>query len=89
MTTMFVGTEKGGYLLHGEGASWELSDPLFPGWKVTALGRAPDGTHLAAVDSGWFGAAVQRSADLFSWQQVVDGPAFDEESGRKVNQICG
>ena len=87
MTTMFVGTEKGSYLLHGEGASWELSDPLFPGWKVTALGRAPDGTHLAAVDSGWFGAAVQRSADLFSWQQVVDGPAFDEQSGRKLNQI--
>jgi hypothetical protein len=87
MTMIIVGTEKGGYVLEGSGASWEVVGPMFPGWKVTALGRGPDGAHLAAVASTWFGAAVQRSEDLDSWEQIVDGPAFDEGTGRKLNQI--
>ncbi|HET8740377.1 MAG TPA: hypothetical protein VFO17_11675 [Acidimicrobiia bacterium] len=82
-----VGTEKGGYLVEESGSSWQVSGPMFPGWKVTAFGTAPDGTELAAVGSNWFGVGVHRSEDLENWQQTDEPPAWPEESGRKMEQI--
>jgi len=87
MTTIAVGTEKGGYLVKGSGDEWEVTGPLFPGWKVSAFGQAPDGTHLAAVGSNWFGVGIHRSRDLADWEQTDEPPAWPEESGRKMEQI--
>lgn len=86
MKTLAIGTEKGAYLLRGE-KEFEVEGPLFPGWKVTAFGRAPDGTYLAALGSNWFGPSVHRSPDLVEWEQVAAGPAHPEGSDRKLNQI--
>lgn len=86
MRTLVIGTEKGAYLLTGS-EDWSVKGPLFPGWKVTAFGRAPDGTYLAGLASNWFGASVHRSADLSEWEQVANGPAHPEGSDRKLNQI--
>lgn len=61
-----VGTEKGANLLHESNGSWEVSGPMFPGWKVSAFGMAPDGSHLAAVGSNWFGVGIHRSDDFES-----------------------
>jgi len=87
MVTMLVGTEKGGFLVEGSESDWEASGPLFPGWKVTAFGRTPDGTHLAAVGSNWFGIGIHRSSDLAQWEQIDAPPAWPEDSGRKMEQL--
>ncbi|MGH8896037.1 MAG: WD40/YVTN/BNR-like repeat-containing protein [Egibacteraceae bacterium] len=87
MTTLAVGTEKGGWLLRSDDrVDWDVEGPFFPGWKVTAFGRAEDGTYLAGTASGWFGPAVHRSADLESWEQVTAGPGFGD-SGPRLEQI--
>lgn len=87
MTQIAIGTEKGGYLLNDDSGEWSVDGPLFPGWKVTAFGEAPDGTHLACVGSNWFGPAVHRSTDLENWEQTDTPPAWDEEADRKMEQI--
>lgn len=87
MTRIAVGTEKGAYLLEGSKDDWSVRGPLFPGWKVTAFGAAPDGTHLAAVASNWFGLGVHRSTDLETWEPTESPPAWPEQTGRKMNQI--
>lgn len=78
-----IGTEKGGYLV--DPASGTVTGPLFPGWKVTAFGRAPGGDHLVAVGSNWFGAAIHRSPDLDSWAQIEPGPTYGDK--RELSQI--
>lgn len=87
MTRIAVGSEKGAYLLDGAGDTWEVSGPLFPGWKVTAFGTAPDGTHLAAVGSNWFGVGVHRGADMENLEQTDTPPAWPEGADRKMEQI--
>ncbi len=87
MTTIAVGTEKGGYLLRTEEESWHITGPLFAGWKVTAWGTTPVGTTLAALASNWFGASIHRSHNLEDWEQVENGPSYPADSGRKLNQI--
>lgn len=82
-----VGTEKGGYVLEDAAGGWNVSGPMFPGWKVTAFGSAPDGTHLAAVGSNWFGVGVQRSQDLVTWEQIDEPPTWPEDGDRKMEQI--
>ena len=39
---ILVGSEKGAYLLEESGSDWRVEGPLFPGWKVTAFGQAPE-----------------------------------------------
>jgi photosystem II stability/assembly factor-like uncharacterized protein len=87
MVKLMVGTEKGAYVLEESGSDWQVAGPIFPGWKVTAFGTAPDGTNLAAVGSNWFGIGVHRSEDLESWQQTEVPPAWPEEGDRKMEQI--
>jgi photosystem II stability/assembly factor-like uncharacterized protein len=86
MTTIGIGTEKGGFVLRDESGDWTVDGPLFPGWKVTTWGRTPSGNHLAAIGSNWFGPALHRSDDLENWEQVTAGPAYPEE-GPTLNQI--
>ena len=78
-----VGTSKGAYLVDSR-FRMEQSG-LFPGWKVTAWCRLPDGGLIAALASNWFGASLQRSADGSDWQPIPDGPSYPE--GRDLNQI--
>lgn len=87
MTTLAVGTDKGLFRFDRREDTWAPVDPQFVGWKVTALGRAADGTYLAGTGSGWYGPAVQRSDDLSSWQQVAPGPQHREDGGRRLEQI--
>jgi hypothetical protein len=87
MDKLIIGTEKGGYLLTKERGSWDVEGPSFPGWKVSAFGKAPDGTYLAGLGSNWFGASVHRSNDYKDWQQVEKGPSYSEDSGLKLNQV--
>lgn len=86
MQKIAVGTEKGAYFLDRKNG-WKVNGPNFPGWKVSAFGRAPDGTHLAALGSNWFGASVHRSNDLDKWEQVESGPSYPADLGRKLTQI--
>jgi photosystem II stability/assembly factor-like uncharacterized protein len=87
MTKIAVGTEKGAYLLEDSTGSWSVTGPLFPGWKVSAFGDAPDGTHLAAVGSNWFGVGIHRSNDLENWEQIDSPPQWAESSEREMEQI--
>ncbi|MEX0667861.1 MAG: exo-alpha-sialidase [Acidimicrobiia bacterium] len=56
-------------------------------WKVSAFGRASDGTYLAGLGSNWFGASVHRSEDFDKWEQVEMGPSYPADLGRKLSQI--
>ena len=83
MVKLMIGTEKGAYRVDGD----EITGPLFPGWKVTAFGQAPDGTHLAAVGSNWFGVGIHRSSDLETWAQIDTPPQWPADTERKMEQI--
>jgi photosystem II stability/assembly factor-like uncharacterized protein len=82
-----IGTERGAYRVRRGGGEWSVTGPSFPGWKVSAIGTAPDGTYLAGLGSNWFGASVHRSSDFENWTQVENGPQYSEDSGLKLNQI--
>ncbi|MEX1124030.1 MAG: sialidase family protein [Acidimicrobiia bacterium] len=86
-TRIAVGTHKGGYVVEGSGRQWSIKEPLFPGWKVTAFGRAPNGTNLAAVGSNWFGVGIHTSSNLQNWEQTDSPPAWPEGGGRKMEQV--
>lgn len=73
---MAIGTSKGGYILDRDLRVEQ--GPTFPGWKVTAWGTHPDGSVIAALASNWFGASLQRSMDLTTWEPIADGPTFGE-----------
>jgi hypothetical protein len=85
--TIGIGTEKGAFFLRRAGDGWQVDGPVLKGWRVTTFGRAPSGDHLLATGSNWFGAAIHRSADLATWEQIVDGPSWPEGSDRKLNHI--
>lgn len=87
LTKLAIGTEKGAYVLDDDSGAWTVMGPIFPGWKVTAFGQAPDGTHLASVGSNWFGVGIHRSPDFRAWEQTESPPAWPEETERKMEQI--
>lgn len=78
-----IGTEKGGYLT--DTVTGHVTGPHFPGWKVTAFGRSPDGSHLAAVGSNWFGVGVHRSRDWEEWAQDDEPPTYGDR--HELSQI--
>ena len=83
-----IGTMKGAWFARSDDRrSWSISGPHHRGWEVTAFGRAPGGDYLLGTGSNWYGAAIHRSADLEEWDQVVAGPAYDAESGWKLERI--
>jgi hypothetical protein len=87
MTTIGIGTEKGAFILRASAGDWQVEGPVLPGWRVTTFGRTPSGEHLVATGSNWFGAAIHRSRDLATWDQLVDGPAWPEGGDRKLNHV--
>ncbi len=80
MTTIAIGTEKGGFLV--DPADGSVSDPLFGGWKVTAFGQSGD-QYLAAVGSNWFGPGIHRSTDLDSWTAIDAPPTYGDDPEAK------
>ncbi|MBY5164446.1 WD40/YVTN/BNR-like repeat-containing protein [Salsipaludibacter albus] len=88
MTTIAIGTEKGGFLLDPDDG--EVSEPLFPGWKVTAFGRSGE-HYLAGVASNWFGPGIQRSTDLQEWTATDAPPSYGDdpeaEDAREVKAV--
>ncbi len=87
MSRIALGTAKGGYVIEDRGGGWSVTGPLFPGWKVTTFGRGPDGSHLAALGSNWFGPALHRSDDFVAWEQLDTRPLWPEDSDRKLTEI--
>lgn len=87
MVTIGVGTEKGAFFLRSDGSHWDVEGPVLAGWRVTTFRRSPSGTYLFGASSDWFGASIHRSADLASWNQVVDGPAWPEGGDRKLKNV--
>ncbi|NNE46272.1 MAG: exo-alpha-sialidase [Rhodothermales bacterium] len=85
---LFIGTRKGLFVASSSDRStWTIAGPHFKGWEVTAGGRAPGGTYVAATTSFVYGPAIHTSVDLISWKQLENGPAFRPESGRSLKQI--
>jgi photosystem II stability/assembly factor-like uncharacterized protein len=90
MTILLIaGTNKGAFIYRSDAtrAAWTISDPIFKGWKVTALGRTPSGRYLAATASDVYGAAVQVSDDLHAWRQVGAGPSWNGAADRALKQV--
>ncbi len=86
--TLFVGTVKGAFIYRSDDRkNWRMEGPLFKGWKVTAADRTPSGVFLVGTTSYVYGASVHRGTSLDSLEHVVDGPAFEPDSGRKLEQI--
>jgi len=83
-----IGTLKGAWIATTDDfVDWQLDGPFLKGWQVNTFGRAPDGSHLLTTGSTWYGAALHRSTDLQQWDQIVAGPSYGEDSGRKLEQI--
>jgi photosystem II stability/assembly factor-like uncharacterized protein len=85
MSVLAIGSEKGGYLLRDQGEGWDVTGPVFPGWKVTSFTTTPGNAYLAALGSNWFGVSIHRSEDLESWEPVASGPELPE--GRELEQV--
>ena len=85
---LLIGTEKGAFLLRSQDESrtkWQLSGPIFKGWKVTAAARTHGGQFMVATASYVYGAMLHISDDLETWDAVENGPRY--APGRKLDQI--
>ena len=86
--TVAIGTVKGAWFATSDDRrEWELSGPVLKGWEVTTFGSDLAGADLAAAGSSWYGAAIHRSGDRETWEQIVDGPAYPEEMGRSLSKV--
>ena len=85
---VLIGTDKGAFLLRSNDESrtnWQLSGPMFKGWKVTAAAQINSGQFIVATASHVYGSMLHVSKDLEQWEAVEDGPRY--EPGRKLDQI--
>ena len=87
--TLLIGTQKGAWILtsNTDRSQWSMEGPIFKGWKVTTAAKDEHGTYFLGVASDIYGPSIQKSTDLKTWEQVVNGPQFNENEGRKLNQI--
>ena len=86
---LIAGTNKGAFIYRSdaERSDWTIGDPIFKGWKVSALGRTPNGRFLAATASDVYGPAVQVSDNLRTWRQVEASPSWNGATDRSLKQI--
>jgi photosystem II stability/assembly factor-like uncharacterized protein len=83
-----IGTVKGAWFATSDDrTSWRLEGPVFKGWEIGTMGRAPSGDWLLSTGSTWYGPALHRSPDRQNWSQVVEGPAYDDGSDRTLERI--
>ncbi len=77
MNTLLVGTRKGLFVIHGEGARWHIAAHHFAGEPVTqVLADARDGAWYAALRMGHFGVKLRKSADQGATWREIAAPAF-------------
>jgi hypothetical protein len=72
---LYVGSRKGLFELARGRRGWEIADARFLGDPVSAVLAAGDGTVLAALDLGHFGAKLWRRDGTGDWQELP-APAF-------------
>ena len=81
--TLHVGTRKGLFTLSRRAGGWDVAEADFLGDPLSALLAGADGSLLAALDLGHFGAKLWRRERAGAWQEVA-APAFPpkpEDSG--------
>ncbi|BBK29862.1 hypothetical protein EDC65_4888 [Stella humosa] len=70
-----VGTRKGLFELERRGGGWDVARTHFLGDPVSAVLAQADGSLLAALDLGHFGAKLWRRSPEGDWQELA-APAF-------------
>jgi hypothetical protein len=95
MSTLFIGTRKGVWLLHADDegrSSWKAEEPHFLGHigHHAVLDPRDGRTLLVAARTGHLGPTVFRSTDGGgTWQEASKPPAFpaDDRLGRSVRAV--
>jgi photosystem II stability/assembly factor-like uncharacterized protein len=90
---VMVGTRKGAWVYTSDAKreSWEVSEPILPGWTVyhvtmDARGRQP--RMLAAANHWAWGRSVARSDDMGkTWEQRSPGLAFPKDMEISVGNV--
>ena len=85
MTTLFIGTRKGAFLLKSDARrrNWRIGGPHFLGQIVNhvVMDRREGKTLLCAARAGHLGPTVFRSTDLGrKWREVSRPPAFSRST---------
>jgi len=83
---VLVGTRKGAFIITSDASrkSWEIADPLFPGWEVYHLVASPvmPGRLYASQSTQWFGQLIQRSDNGgISWQAMNNKFVYEGDIG--------
>ncbi|MGD0190731.1 MAG: exo-alpha-sialidase [Rhizomicrobium sp.] len=82
---LIVGTKKGAAILTSDSRRQTWNNQfLLKGWSVTASTRDDRGQFYAAITSDVFGAALMRSSDTNTWEQLEAAPRY--QPGEKGNQ---
>jgi hypothetical protein len=88
---VLVGTRKGAFAFRSDQKrkKWSVEGPWFAGTHVHHVIRdARTGGLIAAVNNGWFGGDVHRSADWGkTWKGSDGGVRYPAESGLSVTRI--
>src|SRR5579872_2889110 len=72
---LLVGTRKGLFELSRRNGGWDVADVHFLGDPISSVYQSEDGTALAALDLGHFGAKLWRREAGDDWQEVP-APSF-------------
>lgn len=78
---VLVGTKKGGFVYTSDAKrrSWELSDPILPGWTIHSMAadlRDAQPRFYAAANHWAWGPSAAKSTDLIEWDYRSQGLAF-------------
>lgn len=78
---ILVGTKKGGFVYTSDSKrrSWELSDPILPGWTINSMSadlRDAQPRFYAAANHWAWGPSAAKSTDLKEWDYRSQGLAF-------------
>jgi hypothetical protein len=78
---VLVGTKKGGFIYTSDAKrqSWELSDPILPGWTINHMAadkRDSQPRFYAAANHWAWGPSAAKSTDLKEWDYRSQGLAF-------------
>ena len=87
---VMVGTRKGAFIFESDAAreNWHVSGPHFAGWQIMHMKHDPRSGYLYTIlDHDVYGSNVHRSADRGHSWEMITGPQFAEEDGRKVARV--
>lgn len=89
---ILVGTQKGAFFFHSDEnrQDWRMTGPHLGGWEVySLLGDSRFGPRIYAGTCHFvYGPTVRYSDDFGeTWEQVVSGPQYGEESGFTLKRI--